>query len=184
MRVNDEYGFIYGSGLPVNLLRRYYEDKVVRGPRGVLRVMLQTLRNELWSLMTFRKSKQLLTKPVHAKITLPGGHDPPVGPYMTHSLIMCGAVDEVGFGCPGLPDAMSVPGHFMLRSSNMSFWGYAASVIPLYAGLPLPSTFDAVVPSLVIDYQEPTVCTLDGEMNPPTTRDVLTSGPTLSFVVG
>ncbi len=184
IRVNDEFGFLYASGLPVNLLKSYYEDKEVRGPRGALRVILQALRNELWSLLTFRKSKQLLTKPVHAKITLPDGHDPPVGPYMTHTTIMCGAVDEVGLGCRALPDAMSAPGHFMLRSSNMSFWGYMASMGAAWAGMPLPRTFDTTVPNAVIEYQEPTICTLDGEMNAPTTRDVLTSGPTLSFVVG
>lgn len=184
IRVNDEYGFLYGSGLPVNLLERYYEDKVVRGPRGGLRVILQALRNEIWSLLTFRKSKQLLTKPVHARITLADGHDPPVAPYMTHTALMCGAVDEVGLGCRALPDAMSKPGHFMLRSTQLSFWGCLASAGAAWAGLPLARTFDTVVPNLVIDYQEPTVTMLDGEMNAPTTRDVLTSGPTLSFVVG
>jgi hypothetical protein len=48
---------------------------------------------------------------------------------------------------------------------------------PLWAGLPLPATFDAVVPYLTIDYQEPTIATVDGDMKPPRTNDVIGCGP-------
>jgi hypothetical protein len=46
------------------------------------------------------------------------------------------------------------------------------------------ATFDAVVPHLTIDYQKPTIATVDGDMKPPRTNDVITCGPTLSFITG
>jgi len=61
---------------------------------------------------------------------------------------------------------------------HLSFWGLAMSVGALWVGLPLPATFDAVVPHLTIDYQEPTIATIDGDMKQPRTRDVITCGPT------
>ena len=184
LRVNDEYGFLYGSGLVVNFLQKYYEDREQRGPKRALKVILGALGNEIVSKLTFRKSTHGLLRPVHAKITLPDGYETPVAPDMTHTAIMCAAVDQIGMGCRGMPDARSKPGNFMLRSMQLNFWGLMASVGPLWAGMPLPKTFDAVVPHLTIEYHEPTVTQLDGDLKPPTMRDVISSGPALSFITG
>ncbi|HJX66565.1 MAG TPA: diacylglycerol kinase family protein [Polyangia bacterium] len=183
-KINDEFGFLYGTGLPVNFLQKYYEDPKRRGPKRAIKVILATLGNEIVSLLTFRKSKQILTRPVHAKITLPEGNQPPVAPFMTHTGILCASIDGVGLGCRAMPQARSQPGCFMLRSTHLSFWGLVASLGPLWAGLPLPATFDAVVPHLTIDYQEPTIATVDGDMKPPRISDVITCGPTVAFIAG
>ena len=184
LKINDEFGFFYGAGLPVNFLQKYYEDRKRRGPKRAIKVVLATLGNEIVSLLTFRKSKQILTRPVHATITLPDGNDPSVAPSTTHTGIICASIDDIGLGCRAMPQARSQPGCFMLRSTRLSFWGLVASLGPLWAGLPLPATFDAVVPHLTIDYQEPTIATVDGDMKPPRTNDVIGCGPTVSFITG
>ena len=184
IKINDEFGFFYGTGLPVNFLQKYYEDRKRRGPKRAIKVVLATLGNEIVSLLTFRKSKQILTRPVHATITLPDGNDPSVAPSTTHTGIICASIDDIGLGCRAMPQARSQPGCFMLRSTRLSFWGLVASLGPLWAGLPLPATFDAVVPHLPIDYQEPTIATVDGDIKPPRTNDVIGCGPTVSFITG
>jgi len=184
LKINDEFGFLYGTGLPVNFLQKYYEDPKHRGPMRAIKVVLATIGNEILSLLTFRKSKQILTRPVHATITLPEGNDPPVAPFTTHTGIICASIDDIGLGCRAMPKARSQPGCFMLRSTHLSFWGLVGSLGPLWAGLPLPATFDAVVPHLTIDYQEPTIATVDGDMKPARTSDVIGCGPTLSFITG
>jgi hypothetical protein len=184
LKINDEFGFLYGAGLPVNFLQKYYEDRKRRGPKRAIKVILAMLGNEILSLLTFRKSKQILTRPVHATIALPEGNDPPVAPFTTHTGILCASVDDIGLGCRAMPQARSQPGCFMLRSTHLSFWGLVASLGPLWAGLPLPATFDAVVPHLTIDYQEPTVATVDGDMKTPRTCDVINCGPPVSFITG
>lgn len=185
LKVNDEYGFLYGSGLVVNFLEKYYEDREQRGPKRAVKVILGALGNEIVSAITFRKPTHGLMKPVHAKIALPGGHEPPVAPLMTHTAILVGAVDQIGMGCKGLPDARTHPGKFMLRSTNLSFWGLMANVGPLWAGFPLTSsTFDATTDRLTIEYEEPTVVQLDGDLKPARAVDVIESGPTVPFVTG
>ena len=72
----------------------------------------------------------------------------------------------------------------MLRSTHLSFWGFVASLGPLWVGLPLPATFDAVVPHLTIDYQEPAIATVDGDLKPPRICDTIASGPTVAFITG
>jgi hypothetical protein len=184
LKINDEFGFLYGTGLPVNFLQKYYEDPKHRGPMRAIKVVLTTIGNEILSLLTFRKSKQILTRPVHATITLPEGNDPPVAPFTTHTGIICASIDDIGLGCRAMPKARSQPGCFMLRSTHLSFWGLVGSLGPLWAGLPLPATFDAVVPHLTIDYQEPTIATVDGDMKPARTNDIIGCGPALSFITG
>ena len=184
LKINDEYGFLYGTGLPVNFLQKYYEDPKKRGAKRAIKVILATLGNEIASLVTFRKSKQILTRPVHAKITLPDGNDPPVAPFMSHTGILCASIDQVGLGCRAMPEARSKPGCFMLRSTRLSFWRLAMNLGALWVGRTLPDTFDAVVPHLTIDYQEPTIANVDGDMKQPRTSDIITCGPTVSFITG
>ncbi|MBI2099541.1 hypothetical protein HYT45_04020 [Candidatus Uhrbacteria bacterium] len=184
LMINGEGGFLYGAGLPVNLLHEYYKGGDKLGPSRAMRVGLATFWDELKALLTFRKSKKMLTKPVHARVILPG-LDPPVAPYMTHTVLLVSSVDQLGMGCRGMPLAMSKPNHFMLRSSRLEFWGLAANLPAIWAGWsPLPSTFDVVLSELVIEYESPTETMVDGEMKPPTFRDVIISGPPLEFITG
>lgn len=213
VRVNaDRYGFLYGAGLPVNILREYEkvgyrcEDrencdfacdwssglrltgecpkcgkKLAKdglGPWRALKVILTGFLS--------RRMRKSLTRPVHARIGLPEGHDPPVAPFMTHTGILVATVDQLGMGMRGMPEAMSRPGHFMLRSTQLSFWGLTlpTTLGALWSGLPIPKSFDAVVPRLTIEYEEPTVTTLDGELYVPTFRDTLECGPRLTFITG
>lgn len=184
LMINDEYGFIYGSGLPVNFLNEYYRGKPNLGPRRALKVILKTLWDEALSLSPFRKSKQILTRPVHAKVTLPEGYDPPVAPFMTHTGLLVSSVDQLGMGCRGMPLAMSKPNHFMLRSTNLKFWGLVANLPALWAGLPIAKTFDAVVSKVAVHYEQPTITTVDGDMKSASLRDVISCGPTLKFITG
>ncbi|MBI4458128.1 hypothetical protein HY633_04150 [Candidatus Uhrbacteria bacterium] len=184
LKVNGEYGFIYGAGLPVNFLERYYAQRPNLGPTAALRVIRDAILNEAWSMARLRKSSELLTKPVHGRIRLPDGHDPIVGPYMSHTAIMAATVDQVGLGCRALPGAMTVPGCFMLRSSRLNFWGYVAGLLNLWLGLSFPLIFDAIVPRVEIDFEEPTVRQLDGDLLSPAERDVIEIGPRLTFIAG
>jgi hypothetical protein len=232
LKVNDDYGFLYGAGLPVNLLNQYYGkaayrctdvhreygveealqakklpcrftcrwDKAARyngicpkcgkplekalGKERALQVIRETLWDEIKSLFTFRRSSRILTEPVHAEIVLPECFDPPVAPFMTHTGIMVSSVEDVGMGCRGMPYARREVGKFMLRSTNLSFWGLAANTLMLWNGLSLTKTFDAVVPSLVVKYHEPTVRTLDGDFLAPSKHDRIDCGPLLEFIIG
>lgn len=184
LKINDEYGFLYGSGLPVNFLQKYYENHERRGPAQAINVILTTFGNELTSLLTLKTSKQVLTRPVRARITFPDNNEPPPTPFMTLTGIMCASIDHIGLGCRGMPEASSHPGRFMFRSTQLTFWGLAASIGALWAGLPLPATLDAVTSRVRIDYQEPTVATIDGDMKAPTTCDTIACGPTISFITG
>lgn len=184
LMINGESGFLYGAGLPVNLLHEYYKGGDKLGPNRALKVGLATFWDELKALVTFRKSKKMLTKPVHARVALPG-FDPPVAPFMTHTTLLVGSVDQLGMGCRGMPLARAKPNHFMLRSSRLEFWRLLANIPKIWAGwTPLASTFDAVLSELVIEYESPTETMVDGEMKPPALVDKIICGQQLEFITG
>jgi hypothetical protein len=183
LRINGEYGFLYGAGMPVNLLTEYYKSPK-RGGAGAARVVLETFLDEVKSAALWRKSRQALTRPVHATIEFREGHDPPVAPYATHTAIMAATIEELGLGCRGMPQAGSEPGKFMVRSSKLSFWGTVRNAGLLWAGLPLEDTFDVSVDWVRIRYAEPTVHHVDGDLKPPSMCDIIEIGPLLEFVVG
>ena len=210
--IGDQYGFIYGAGVAVNFLQEYEranhrcEDREHCGfgckwsqagrHKGVCPKCGKKLAREglgpwraikviLGSLFSRKKRRQLM-RPVYARIRLPDGHEKPVAPSMEHTALMVATVDQLGMGMRGMPDAMSKPNHFMLRSTQLSYWqlAFPTTLGALWAGLPLPRTFDAVVPSIVIEYEEPTIATLDGDMLPPATRHEISCGPMLRFITG
>ncbi|MDO8425024.1 MAG: diacylglycerol kinase family protein [bacterium] len=184
LEVSGTYGFLYGAALPVHLLQRYYAGGTVRGPVRALRVVLEALLDELLGLLPLRASHQLLTAPVRAAIRLPAGHAPPVIASDAYSGIMVGAIDSVGVGCRALPRAMESLDAFMVRATQLSFWGLCGNIIQLFGGQSLPRTFDAAVASCEIVYDAPTVTTIDGELRAPTLRDTIACGPLLSFITG
>lgn len=184
LRVNGEYGFLYGAALPVHLLERYYAGGTTVGAMRGFQIVAGTLLDELLGLLPFRRSHQLLTKPVHARVVLPVIHGAVANPPTTHTGLMVAAIDQVGVGCRAMPDARKVPGKFMVRSTQLSFLGLIGNLLRIWTGQSLPSTFDAVTPKVIIEYTEPTVTMVDGDLKPPTTRDVIECGPMLKFIIG
>ena len=184
LKINGEYGFLYGAGLPVHYLNHYYDDGDNRGPERAAKVAFSTLWNELIGLLPFRKAESRLTKPVHGKIILPDSHEPSVGDYMSHTALMVSTINQIGFGCRGMPNAMSQPGNFMLRSTQLSFLGLMVNLPSLFAGGPLMRTFDAVTNRIEIEWDKPTVIQIDGEIKEPRMKDVIECGPSLKFIVG
>ena len=185
LKINGEYGFMYGAGFPANFLALYYSFPAETGKGRSVKAIATILWDELLALLPFRHSHELLVKPIHARIRLPDDHDPPVAPFMSHSGLMAATVDEVGFGCRAMPDARSCPGSFMIRSMRLSFWKLIRYLPRIWGGFGLPSssTFDAVVPAVTVEYEQPTVTFIDGDMRPPTLRDEIVCGPELEFII-
>ncbi|MDO8598565.1 MAG: diacylglycerol kinase family protein [bacterium] len=183
LMVGDACGFLYGAAAPVNLLQRYYAKPETVGLRRGIEVIAETLWDELLGLLPFRNPQHLLTSPVTATFVLPG-YGPPIVASRSYTGLMVGAIDQVGSGCRALPRALEQPGRFMVRATRLSFWGLIGNLIRIWTGQPIPQTFDAVVSHAVIEYAAPTVTMIDGELRPPTTRDVITCGPLLRFIIG
>lgn len=177
---NVEYAFIWGSGGPVNFLDLYYEGDRL-GKLGASRVLFETVTDELVSLLTLTESRQLLTKPVHGKVTLPE-HDPPRMDRTVHTAMFASTVEQLGFGFKGMPLARSEPGKFMLRSIELDLFQAVAMAPALGLGVSVPGVFDAVTDEVRVEWDQPTRTTVDGEMREPRLVHAITCGPELRFL--
>lgn len=183
LRVNGDHCFIYGAGLPVNILERYYEPGRERGNMGVAKLVFGSVLAELRHALRFTRKGSGLMAPVHAKISYPDA-DGAVAPHLRHTGLMAATVDQLSFGCRVFPDAMALPGRFMLRSTQLSFWGMFRNLPALWAGLPLPRTHDAVPRRVRIEYAEPTTVTLDGDFSHAHVCDDVVCGRPITFITG
>ncbi len=181
LRVNDEYGFIWGAGIPVNFLNLYYEGDRL-GHFGAGRVLFETFTDEIVSVMTLSESRKLLTRPVRGRITLPDdGFTDPIT-TTSHTAILASTVEQLGFGFRGMPHARSQPGKFMLRATDLSFFELGAMAPMLALGTALPGVSDAVIDQMVVQWEDPTRTTVDGEMREPHNQDIVACGPELMFL--
>jgi hypothetical protein len=186
MRINDQYGFIYGAGLPVDILHKYYADRSVRGGKRVAQVVVQTLWQELRQRLPFRKPEGGVLQPINAVVRLEGTEQS-VAPYVTQTGLLCCTIDQLGFGAKAMPGALRHDERFMLRSTTLGYLQLAQPNVlaQVWAGLPLPDTFDAYPRKVTIEYQdEPVVRTIDGELIEPAMRDEIEIGPLLKFIIG
>lgn len=183
VRVGDEYGFLYGSGYPSAILERYYAAPG-RGPRTVALLSARLLAESLLASLTFGRLGRQHFELSSSIVEVYDGVGFRPSPHPAHSAILAGTIESVGLGCKALPAAREKPLEFMLRASAMTFGGFMVALGPLWAGLPLPRTFDATTCLARITHETPTVAMLDGDLLAPA-RDVQISiGPMLSFITG
>lgn len=188
MKINGEYGFIFGVGLPIHLLESYYDDgSDMRGGPQAAKVIFGSLWRELVAKMTFGRKKEGLLEPLHATVRLPG-HHPPCAPLMSHTAIMASTIDQLGFGCRAMPDALAIgqrEKRFLLRSTGLTYLGAAMMIGQIWAGFSLPDTFDAAVAKAEIGFiHEPSKFMIDGEFKPAVGSVTIEAGPLLRFIVG
>ena len=183
MRVGDEFGFMYGAGLPVTILRRYNEAGA-GGPRTVVKTVLRLILNEVLTTATFGRCRQSLFPPVPSQVEVFEKGESRVFPYSAYTAILAGTIETCGVGCRALPLARQDPHEFMVRASALNFWGVAALLGPLWAGMPLPWTHDARTAQTRVTYETPMVAMLDGDFLEPSRSVDISTGPLLTFVTG
>jgi hypothetical protein len=188
MKINGEHGFIFGAGLPIHLLESYYDETSdVRGGPQAAKVVFGSIWRELVAKLTFGRKKDGLMEPLHASVRLPD-HDPPCAPLMSHTAILASTIDQLGFGCRAMPDALAIgqrEKRFFLRSTGLTYLGAAMVIGQLWAGFSLPDTFDAAVARAEIEFiREPARFIIDGEFKPAAKSVKIEAGPLLRFIVG
>lgn len=183
MRVGDEFGFMYGAGLPVTILRRYNEAGA-GGPRTVVKTVLRLILNETLATITFGRCRQGLFPLLPAQVEAIENGEFRTLPCPSFTAVLAGTIETCGVGCKALPLARQEPREFMVRATTLNFWGFAALLGPLWAGMPLPWTHDARTARARVTYETPTVAMLDGDFLEPCRTADISTGPLLTFVTG
>jgi len=216
MLVNGECAFLYGSGIPVAFLDRYYQQ-LIKGPVGSAMTIGSVLWSELFIelglddhsswiprlLSTFgidykngwlrllldefglRDAESWHAKDIAVRIAdseprLSGPGDA----FFQCTAVMATVIDQIGMGLRAFPEAMEYIGHFTLRTSRLSLTETLAFGPLILTGQRVEGIQDDVLSHAVIEFAEPTIRMVDGEIMPSATRDELAMGPELTIITG
>jgi diacylglycerol kinase (ATP) len=175
LRVNDRYGFIFGLGFPVSLLKAYYRGQG-RGRWKTIRVLLKIS----FSILGKGGADGNLFNPFEADIWL-DGEKMPIGRY---TAILGSTVKEVGLGFKPTRRAGEREGLFQILCCDMGPKRMGLTALKVLLGMELRDSklFDRMVTRTVIMLEKPVDMQMDGEIFKDQKEIRLHAGPTMRFI--
>ena len=175
LKVNDRYGFIFGLGFPVSLLKAYYRGKG-RGTGKTIRVLLKIL----FSTLEKEGADSNFFHPFEADIWL-DGEKLPIGRY---TAFLGSTVKGVGLGFKPTRRAGQKEGLFQLLCLDMGPKRMGLNALKVLLGMELRDSklFDRMATRSVIKLEKPTDMQIDGEIFKNQKEIRLHVGPGIRFI--
>jgi diacylglycerol kinase family enzyme len=176
LKIQDEYGFVFGTGLISNFLEEYY----AKGEYGASRAIWLLVRSVL-SEATTRRYSQRIFRRFHGQVSVDGE----VLPWADLLGLGAGTVSEVGLGFRLIHRADDHPGRFGVLAIHSSPLGLTWDLAAVRQGRGMSSrrAWSAVATRMVIEPDEPeTLYTVDGDLYRARGNLTVELGPELSFV--
>jgi diacylglycerol kinase family enzyme len=176
LKVQDEYGFVFGTGLISNFLEEYY----AAGDYGATRAIAILLRSTLSEVASGRYAQRIFRR-FYGRVFVDGE----ILPW--NALLGLGAatVSEVGFGFKLNHRADDHPGRFSVLAIHSSPLGltWDLPAVRQGRGISPRRAWSAVATRLVIEPDEPeTQYTVDGDLYHAHGNLSVELGPALCFV--
>jgi len=176
MKVQDEYGFVFGTGLITNFLEEYY----AKGEYGASRAVWILARSILSEATTGHYAKRIFRR-FRARVFVDGE----LLPWTALLGLGAGTVSEVGLGFKLNHRADDHPGRFSVLAIHSSPLGltWDLPAVRQGRGISPRRAWSAVATRLVIEPEEPeTLYTVDGDLYRARGNLTVELGPALSFV--
>ncbi len=175
IKVNDRYGFIFGLGFPVSLLKAYYEGEG-RGKGKTIRVVLKILL----SMLEKRAGDSNFFNPFEAEIWIDGQQLP----MATYTALLGATVTEVGLGFKPTRRAWDEEGQFQSICLGMGPTGIGLNAFRVLLGMELrgENLLDQMVTQSIIKLGKPVDMQIDGEIFRNQKEIQLHIGPAVRFI--
>lgn len=173
LKVNDRYGFIFGLGFPVNLLKAYYTGGG-RGRSKTIRVLLEIL----FSMIQKGAAYNGFFHPFEAKIWVQGERLP----GRSYTAFLGATVKEVGLGFKPTRRAAQREGFFQCLCMGPQRIGLNALRLLLGMDLTGEKPMDRLASRSVIMLERPSDMQIDGEIFKDQEEIRLSAGPTIRFM--
>ncbi len=176
LRVNGrDYGFMMGVGVPVELLRVYY-DQPQPGAGAAVRVLAVLIGSVL--------RRDRLAAGLFARTAADVYADGQRLPCTAFSVIYASTIEEIGLGFRPTPRAREQRGRFQLFAGDIGAGEFVRCLAAIHRGRPTGSARvnDAVVNRLGVEFREPTFYMIDGDIMEPTAQLTVEPGPIVRVV--
>jgi len=171
----SQFGFMIGAGVPVEFLRRYYAIGR-RGAVGALR-LLATLGA---SAIAGRGAGVALFRPLPARLACDG--DP--GPFDAYSVVYASTIEDIGLGFRPTYRAREQAGQFHVFAGAIGPREFVRCLPAIRLGRATgsPRVLDRVTSRLCVEFRDPTLYMVDGDIMEPTTRLEVALGPLVRVI--
>ncbi len=174
MNINDEYGFIFGTGVIERFLQAYYAG--TPSPAGAA----ITLTRAILSAIINGEFARKLFERFDARVTVDGK----VWPFKNYSAIYGGSVDRLGMGFKVFHYS-EAPGKFHAVAFSLPPRNVLKYVPAMAMGK--PSQCDELIESpaaeMTIEFEQPQPYIIDGDILPAEKTITIRTGPRLQIIV-
>lgn len=175
MRINNEYGFIFGMGVIYNFMEAYYQY----GPPNLL-IAAWTLFHAVGSAAINGPFSQKMFERFGAEVTVNGE----VWPYKDYSALYSGSINQLGFDFKVFYLVDKQPDKFHAIGFSLPPRDILAYMPKMFFGKPsgCPNLLEEATDEMVIKLAKPLAYTIDGDMKPALDFFRVTLGPKITVI--
>jgi len=175
MLVNEEYGFLYGSGFPVSFLKRYYG-----APRQGMGTAIYCIFSSIFYAAFCPERGGELFKRSRARITLDGDLEG----EEEFLFIIASTILNIGLNFRPCYLALNREGLLHIIASSSEIRRILPRLGRIYLGRPLEidCSIDKLAREALIEMDIPSPYMVDGEIKRPAKRHLLKAGMEVSFI--
>jgi len=176
MKINDEYGFIFGLGVIYNFMEAYYNggnpSPLIAGWTLIKSVSSALINGPLACKMFDR---------FDAEVTVNGKK----WPFANYSALYCGSINQLGLDFKVFYTVDKNPGKFHAAGFALPPRNILKYIPKMYMGQPsgCPDLIEEPTSEMTIKLKKPLPYTIDGDMKDPLDTFHITMGPTLTVIV-
>jgi len=176
LKVNEQYGFIFGNGYASAFLFEYYNSKIDSGPKRAAEITGRII----WSLITGGDLIKRIMSQYKAGFVIDGQ---PAG-LDSYGLVLAGTLPAIGLMFKPLYRATEELDKFHLIASSLKPGDFARQIHRFFSGKRIKGEnhIDTLASELKITTDEPLVYQLDGELYSEKSVNV-SIGPVLNMIL-
>jgi len=177
INVNGKYGFLWGMGLVSRFIEEYYKtQKKTPFNAGKL------LAKWLFGALVHSGYIMHMAERFDAKVTVDGR----VWPFKNFVSIFAGTIETFGLHFDPFYRAREKPGHFQMIGISTTPRGLLGAFPWIFMRKKVPSEdfLDDLAREVVIELDQPMSYQIDGDVQKAADKIIMTTGPTLTAIVG
>jgi diacylglycerol kinase family enzyme len=169
------YGFMVGAGVPVEFLRYYY-DQPQRGAVGAVRTLVKLSSSALVGGPIIRQ----VFRPHAAHLTV-DGHN---GPFDAYTVVYASTIEDIGLRFRPTYRAREQAGRFHVFAAAIGALAFIGKLPAIRLARPTGSRMvhDVLGAHLRVEFRDPTLYMIDGDIMEPTTQLDVRLGPVVRVI--
>lgn len=181
VKIENNYGFLFGFGVVTNFLKEVYEGGGNKGMVSNIRAIGITFGDVFTSMMNRSDEELALLNNMEASINI-DGYKVPLKKINT---VLGGTVQNIGMGFSTLYRANDIPGKFHVIINAMSPVELVMEINKIRFGqrIESPYNYDETVSEMIVESDGFIEYTMDGDLYKTENQLIIESGEPIKFVI-